>query len=360
MDGIAIVPPIGGEGYVSLSRTPKGHLFEKHILNYGDLLYPGIKGGKVTIDDKFADTLISNFQKKYCGIVQVPKAGPKNEHSEDPDRNIGEVVGLTKRNGKIYAQIDVRDESAVPKMGKTYLGASAMFHLNYTDRKTMTPVGPTLVHVAVTNHPFVSDLDDYEEIAALTADGNDSGAVILTALDSNPKEEHVDFATIIATLKADHGIDLPALQEKAAKADAAVALSSAIIENLGSDVVALSADSSPADLISAVQTAGDALVALSTKVAEQEEAAIKAAADTRVDGLVKSGHILPKNRDAQVTLLLSNPDLFEQLLPEKAIVKLSASEEEHGFTATDSTDQATAEAEIARLTALPAAKQYIA
>ncbi len=357
MNGLAIVPPEGGEGFVSLSRTAKGQLFEKHILNYGDLLYPGIKGGKVTIDDKFADTMIENFAKKYCGIVQVPKADAHNNHSQDPDRNIGEVVGLTKRGGKIYAQIDVRDESAIPKMGKTYLGASAMFDLNYTDRKTMTAVGPTLVHVAVTNNPFVSDLDDFESLAALSADGMRE-AVFLSTVDDHKEIDVTDLATLTAALQSEHGISLSDLQEKAKKADAAVALSTAVIESLGSDTVSLSAEG--ADLVAAVKDAGEKIVALSTQVAAAETAATETAAKTRVDGLVKSGHILPKNKDANITLLLSNPDLFEQMLPEKPLVALSAVQEEAGFEATDNTDAATAEAEILRLTALPAAKQYIA
>lgn len=94
MTGYVIVPPEKGAGFVELSGSNKGRVFEKHILSYGDLHYPGVKGGKVKVDDAFADTLIANFTNKVCDIVQVPKAGAGNEHTEDPDRNIGEVIGL--------------------------------------------------------------------------------------------------------------------------------------------------------------------------------------------------------------------------------------------------------------------------
>src|SRR4051794_40502959 len=69
-----IVPPAGGEGFVALSRSKHGEVFEKHILSYGDLIYPGVKGGKVHIDDTFAKTLIRNFDNGVAGIAQVPKA----------------------------------------------------------------------------------------------------------------------------------------------------------------------------------------------------------------------------------------------------------------------------------------------
>lgn len=355
MNGFAIVPPqSGAEGFVELARSRQGRIFEKHILNYGELLYPGVKGGKVTIDDTFADSLITNFTNKVCDIVQVPKAGPNNEHSEDPDRNIGEVIALNKRDGKIYAQIDARSEADADKLGKTLLGASAMMHLNYKDTRTGEPVGPTLLHVAVTNRPYVVGLEDYDELLAASADGT-SDAVFLTA---TSKEKVMTLDELFAELKADHNIDVPALQLSAANAAGAVALSNKIQENLvGTGLLKLSngEEASADDLIGAVVEAGEKIVELSSRVDTLIEDGAKKEATAEVDALVLSGKILPKDKDAMLELRLSNADLFNKLVPEKAIVALS---QEAGSTE-DITDDKTASDEIARLTATPAASAYV-
>lgn len=365
IDGLAIVPPMKGEdGYVELSRTKQGRIFEKQILNYGDLLYPGVKGGKVHIDDDWADKLIENFDKKVCDIVQVPKAGPNNEHTEDPDRNIGEVIGLSKRNGKIYAKIDARSEEDADKLGKTLLGASAMLHLNYKDTHTGKTVGPTLLHVAVTNRPYVTGLEDYEEILAASADGTGE-AVFLTAQPSNPKKEKTmsTLDELLAELKADHNIDVPALQARAAESDKALSLSNKIQEELvnGGILKLSNADgaASQEEILGAVAEAGTKLVELSNKIDSMEADSKKKDAEARVDSLIRSGHILPAKREANVALLLSNADTFEALLPEKPLVKLSNPLETTELGTEESGSDSTAEDEIARLTSSDAAKQYI-
>lgn len=355
MDGFAIVPPQGGEGFVELSRSKQGRIFEKHILSFGELLYPGVRGGKVQIDQGFADTLMANFSNKVCDIVQVPKAGPNNEHTEDPDRNIGEVVGLVTRDKKIYAQIDARIEADADKLGKTLLGASAMMHLNYKDTRTGKAVGPTLLHVAVTNRPYVLDLDDYTELLAASADGTND-AVFLTA---PTKEKPMTLDDLLAELKADHNIDVPALQLSAENADKALALSNKIQEELiGTGLLTLSngGEATADDLVGAVAEAGTKLLALSGRVDELVEASTKVSAEARVDSLIRSGHILPKNKAAQVKLLLSNSDLFDELVPDKPIVKLS---NEGGFETIDESHKETVDSEIARLSSSPAAAAYI-
>ena len=222
MSNIVIIPDTGEESFVALSNSRKGRLFEKHILSYGELLYPGIKGGKLKIDDEFADALIKNFNSKYVPYVQVPLADDQNRHSEAPDRNIGQVVGLSKRNNKIYASIDVRKPEYADEIGNTLLGASAMLSPNYTDTKTLSQIGPALLHVAITNRPYITDLEDYSELLAATADSTDE-AVILTA-SRNDKETSMDLDEMFTALREEHGIDVPALQRQASEAEGALAL----------------------------------------------------------------------------------------------------------------------------------------
>jgi hypothetical protein len=358
LDGFAIVPPEKGDGFVELSRSRQGRVFRKQILHYGDLLYPGVKGGKVKVDEAFADKLIANFSNKVADIVQVPKAGSNNEHTEDPDRNIGEVVNVLKTDKGVYVDMDVRTDDA-DKIGKTLLGASAMLHLNYTDTKTGQKVGPTLLHTAITNRPYVTELEDFEELARLSAPGADSTyqMVVLTPTDIQKETKMATLDELLAELKSDHDIDVAALQAKAADADKALALSSKIQEELvGTGLLKLSNTEETVDadtLIGAVAEAGNKIVELSSKVDTLVEDAAKKEAVTEVEKLVLSGYILPKNKNAMIQLRQDNEDLFKQLVPEKPVVKLSV---EEGQEPSDESHQETVDAEIARLTAVASEK----
>lgn len=355
-EGFAIVPPEKGEGFVELSRSSKGRVFRKQILHYGDLVYPGVKGGKVKIDEEFADKLIANFSNKVADIVQVPKVDGNNLHTEDPDRNIGEVINILKTPKGVYADIDVRTDDA-DKIGKTLLGASAMLHLNYTDTKTGQKVGPTLLHTAITNRPYVTELEDFEEIIAASSPGADitrQNLVVLTP--SHTKDTKMTLDELIAELKTDHDIDVPALQLAAEEAERALALSNKIQEELvTTGLLKLSnGEEATADvLIGAVVEAGEKLVKLSNDIDEMRAEALKKEALAEVEKLVLSGHILPKQKDAMAALRIDNPELFGQLVPEKPVVKLS---HEEGLEPTDDAHKETVETEIARLSAVAAEK----
>lgn len=351
IDGFAIVPPEKGDGFVELSRSQTGRVFRKQILHYGDLHYPG--AGTVKVDEAFADKLIANFTNRVADIVQVPLAGANNEHTEDPTRNIGEVIAVRKGDKGIYVDMDIR--KGADDIGKTLLGSSAMLHLNYTDTKSGQKVGPTLLHNCITNRPFVTNLEDFEEVLQMSAPGvditNQDQIVVLTAAPQTKEKEMATLDELFASLKSDHGIDVPALQAKAADADAAVALSNKIQEELvGTGLLKLSAgQEADADtLIGAVAEAGSQIVALTGKVDSLIEVAAKKDATAAVEKLVLTGYILPKDKDAMLELRLSNAELFDKLVPEKPVIKLSS---EDGFEPTDDSHKETVETEIARLTA---------
>jgi len=114
--------------------TPKGRLFRKQVLHWGEFLHPNLPGKKIKVDKEFADKLIANFSNGACDIVQVPIVDGKNHHTEDPLRNIGEVVGLETDDKGIYAVIDARKQA--DELGKTLIGASAFMNLDYEDKRT--------------------------------------------------------------------------------------------------------------------------------------------------------------------------------------------------------------------------------
>lgn len=356
MDQYVVIPGPRGDSFVELSHSAQGRVFRKQILRFGDLHYSGIRGGKVTVDDAFADTLITNFARGLA-IVQVPKVDGNNKHTQDPDRNLGEVINVLKTSKGIYADIDVRTGDA-DKIGKTLLGISAMLDLDFTDNDTGEGVGPTLVHTAITNNPYVSNLEGFEELLAASRSGADiHDQVQVLELTADDKEtEQMTREEMIAALLAEHSIDVADLQTKAAQVDASVALSNTIQETLvGTGLLTLSnSDAVDADtLVTAIVAAGTKVVELTSTIDTLTQDAATAAATVEVDELVRKGFVLPKKKDAMVTLRLSNPALFTELVPDQPVVRLS---QESGEETTDETPEATVEAEVARLSKVAADK----
>lgn len=365
-----VIVPSDGDGYMELARTKTGRLFRKHLLNKGPLRHP-VNGQIIEVNDDFVNKLRQNFTDGVCDIVQVPLANSKNEHSEDPERNIGEVVDIEVKGDKVYAVIDVRDDKHADKLGKTYLGASAMLSLDYTNTKTGEKVGPTLLHSCVTNRPYVTGLDDYEEIVAATTDSSEGAAVLLSdntvvieKPEAKPSEEtempeqaetetvaKPSLEELLTALKTDHNIDVSALQAQQAEGSKQAQLSQTIVDALSqAGVVSLSSTDKGGvatdTVISAVQELATNNVTLTSRINSLE----KREAEHAVDSLIAEGRILPAQREVMVDMKLSHADMFDKVVPATAIVKLS---NEIGSNAPkDESHKVDIDAEIARLSAL--------
>lgn len=393
MGQLVIAPASRTEPFLELSRTKKGRIFKKHILSTGPLF---ANGRKIDIDDVYLSQMVDNFHAGHCDIVQVPIVGPDNKHSEDPRDNIGEVVDVKLENGKLYAFIDSRKSEASDELGNTLIGASAMFSPNYLNTTTNQTVGPTLLHVAITNRPHVLNLDDFEEVIAASAGSGDE-VILLTeqsagsSVDNNELEEthEMTLEEQLELLKSEHGIDVTALQaeagrvegletsiteltaerdtlveDKATAEELSVKLSASIKEHLKSEgLIKLSADASGVDqvetLIGAVAEAGtkiadqgSEIVSLSGRIDSLENDKKETASAALVDELVSAGRILPVQKEAMVALHLSNSELFDKIVPETPLIELSREDGTNG----DSTPKADAaefvQSEVARLSAL--------
>lgn len=375
---------------LALSRKKMGRVFEKHILSFGDLLHP-VTGTKIKIDSAFAAQLKANFDASVCDIVQVPLANDRNEHVENPGANLGEVLGLRvdEKAGKVFAQVDAR--KMADDFGKTLLGASAFMHLNYKNTKTGQHVGPALLHVAVTNRPYVTGLDPYEEIVAASAEYEGEPALLQLSAPSDQREAAVPrtLDEILAELKADHNLDVSELQTKLSaveteKTDTEVKLTAAEtalaakpdIDELAAKVkaalvgteaeVTLSNADGEVDTDTIVSAVGE-LAQQNVKLSATAEAAVgriaaleKRNVETEIDSLIGEGRIVPAKREVYLNLALSNRETFDALVPDEPIVALSVEKgvapnaEEHIKQEVD------VDAELARLTAAdgPAA-QYL-
>jgi len=161
---IGIVPAPDGP-YVELA-SQGARRFRKHILNVGETFVHPATGKPLTVTEDWWQRMKTNWDNQVCPIVQFPAANEKNQHTEDPRANLGQVTNLTREGRKVYVDIDVPDPAVADKIGKTILGASAMLHLNYRDSRSGERVGEVLCHVAATNRPHLVDLDPFEELAA--------------------------------------------------------------------------------------------------------------------------------------------------------------------------------------------------
>lgn len=172
--------------WLQLTRSRQGRLFKKKLLAFGEWEHPNLPGQKLVIDRPLAQRLVENFHRGVVDTVQVPVADDSNKHTEDPLRNLGEVVDLTVEEDGVWAVLDIRKPEAADQLGKTLLGISGMIHLDYQDTKTGKKVGPALLHTLITNRPYLSDLGDFRELVAAAAPG--MSVVPLRASDFSDEE----------------------------------------------------------------------------------------------------------------------------------------------------------------------------
>lgn len=317
-----IIPSPDTYGYVELTgedtrtRTITGVPFRKHILNLGELIHPDT-GEKIKLDEDWYATLARNFENGVCDIVQLPVADAANKHSEDPLRNGGEVVGISREGRKVFVDLDVRDPKVIDGMrNRTLLGASAFLNMNYKDTRTGERVGPTLLHTCITNRPYVVGLDDYEEIIAATASDGVSDTLVLT-----PTETQMTKDELLAQLRDEHGIDVAALQEAAAaRPDSALlsAITSAL-QGSGAEIKLTGPDGQVVtgqDLVGAISELASQHVTLTNSVATMQ----REAAEREVQGYIDQGRVLPKQKAGFVEMALTNRDQLLVMLPDKAIV----------------------------------------
>jgi hypothetical protein len=371
IEQIAIIPGEGTTGFLELAARPgmkpSGKLFKKQILKWGSFIHPSSPGKRIKVDRTFADQLVTNFASGACDIVQFPVVNDANKHVEGPDHNLGEVIDLDYDENGVNAYIDVRKNA--DDIGRTILGASALMHLDYTNTLTGQRMGPTLLHVAATNRPYLTNLAPFSEVIAASADTPDEAAIWTAEKEPQPVLNEDDTQEIEPVqeqqevqLSEPGGDDMPNTKED---------LIAALMEH-GIDVAALLEQSEEVAELSAlgigdeedglsVRDVAEAVLELSQKNTEQAEliASLAAAneameqerAINEVDELIRVGRILPRQRDVMIKLARNDRETFEQLIPDEAIVSLS----EDGVTTHESSNTDEVNDEIKRLTDLATA-----
>lgn len=133
----------------------------------------------------------------------------------------------------------------------------------------------------------------------------------------------MDLDTMLTKLKDEHGIDVRALQEsKGVDSGELLAALSNVLAPEAQDTLTIT------DVADAVVELAEERVALSGQVAtlvQANEALAQKEAAAEVEALIKQGRILPKQREKMIHLSRTDRETFDALLPDDAIVALSAS-----------------------------------
>lgn len=362
-----VVPNMRTDDYLELSsknRTQRkviGRLFRKQILHEGSFIHPNNPGKRVVIDKKFAEDLVRNFNEGN-DIVQFPVVDDSNRHSEDPLRNMGEVVGLSYKPGVgVFADIDVRKNAE--EVGKTIIGGSAMIAMSHQNKITGESRSPVLLHVAATNRPFIPGLDAFQEIASLSDTTENDEVVLLT---EEKEKEEVSLSDnentggnamskdeLIAALK-EQGIDVADLQRRAAAVEDIAALSNVLGEDSKLSLselaeASLELDTKNNELTVQLSEAQEKLGVLE----KERDELLLSKAEAEVDALIEEGRIFPKAREKMIELSMKDRETFDALVPDEPIVKLSDEQTVTTFTNADGEEEKLS-AEVERYVAMQA------
>lgn len=356
--GALIVPNVANSAFVEFSATTskevKGRLFRKQILHEGSFIHPKNPSKRVVIDREFAEALVANFNSGECDIVQVPIVDGANRHSEDPLRNIGEVVGLSYIPGKgVFADIDARKHA--DELGKTIIGGSAMISTAYENKVTGEVKSPVLLHVAATNRPYITQLEGFTEVLSMSDTTFDQDDVVILSEPENETGGAMSKDEMIAALK-EYGIDVPDLQRRAAAVNDIAALSNLIdpndstitLSDLAQATVEL--DGKNEELNGVIADKDAELEALKA----ERDGLLLSAAEVEIDALIAEGRIFPKARQKMIELSVHDRETFDALVPDEAVVALSDSQTVTTFEDSNTGVDEGISAEIARYAGMQA------
>lgn len=324
-----VTPNVKGDQFIELTASTKkkvtGKLFRKQILFEGSFVHPANRSKRVVVDRAFSEALVENFNNGACPIVQFPSVDDSNRHVENPERNLGEVVGLSYTPGVgVFADIDVRKH--IEDIGKTFIGASAMISMAHQNNITGEVKSPVLLHVAATNRPYLPNLEGFQEIMAMSdTENKEDEIVILSDLEENEGSEAIMSKDELIAALREYGVDVPDLQARAAAVDHIASLSNLIDPK--DQTITLS------DLAAATTELDEKNIALSEENTalteriqvlekERDELMLSNAA-AEVDKLIEEGRLLPKARERMIALSVNDRETFDALVPDEAIVQLS-------------------------------------
>ncbi len=326
---------------VELSSTT----FRVQALPYGMWVHPNNPDETLDITEEVVDSIVSNFDGNALDMVPVPWT-----HTDHPAENTGKVLAAIKVDDGLDL---ILDTEASDKIDKDLVGGvSLAIDFSYLDKKTGQARGPTMQHCALVSNPYIKGMRKFrnlsdEELQGLGIKIEEgriaAGDILATPVflaESNKHKQgkpnvkgghEMTKKEMLAALKADHDIDVAALEESHRKLS--------ISDELFGTLKTLFGVKGVSELSEACKVGKEAVVELAEirnavkgkvelvegqklkdVIVKQVESAVVLAdrvlnleCEGDVEVLLQDKRITPAERDNYMSLRKSNPDLFKKM-----------------------------------------------
>ena len=216
--------------------------YRKQLVKFGDWVDPVNPGQKMKLDEAWAKKIVANFNARLLDKVPVPK-----NHTNDVAANTGELVGLEIVEGDgLYGLLEISEKETQLAIdeGRTF-NVSISFDRDYHDTKTNTAHGPTLLHVALVNNPYLKGLKSFEKVKSTIKEMSEAlapahSASVIMLSESKAKELNAMLVTVknsksykvTIKVKGDDGVEVEHVLEPVAETQVPKDQSEAILASI--------------------------------------------------------------------------------------------------------------------------------
>lgn len=142
-------------------------LFKKQLIRFGEWIDPIWPDEVMRIDRVFLEQILKNYKAGIPGRIPVPLT-----HTDNPEKNSGEIVDLmiegdgTSIEDGLYGIMEIRrEETADDIRNELIFDVSISFSNNYVDTENGAQYGPTLLHVALVNNPYIKKMGGFTSLS---------------------------------------------------------------------------------------------------------------------------------------------------------------------------------------------------
>jgi hypothetical protein len=134
-------------------------LWQKQILPFGKIQLPG--GKVLDVDENYLQPVMAAFEAGAFDQISLQMADGDNKHTDDPERQRGEVSGLQMKGDGLYATIRTTDAGTSVVKNNPKLGVSVRLLDDYVDH-TGRHFKRALHHVLATLSPRVQGMKPWQ------------------------------------------------------------------------------------------------------------------------------------------------------------------------------------------------------
>ena len=145
-----------------------GTIYRKQLVKFGEWEnpdYPWFSDDpKMTLDEDWGNRVKENFDAGNLGSkVPVPL-----NHTDDVKANTGELVGVEVVDGDgLYGNLEIRDAQTIEDLDNGLIfDVSISFVWDLVRQDNGKHYGPTLLHVALVNTPYLIGMSSFEKVGA--------------------------------------------------------------------------------------------------------------------------------------------------------------------------------------------------